>query len=254
MDSTMVATEYAPTQCVCGERAAYVIVSLPDHGYRPIGRCMTCSVIRTLQRPANVLELYTTDLRYHANQQQQEGKAPYPERFAHDESLGASRVRLIHRRQRVLDVGCANGGFLSAAAHNGYQVFGIEPNAGMREFVKERVGCEVWSHWAAVPGGLHFDIITYHDVFEHVVDPVNELDVVAGRLRGSGFLVLDVPDVDTAFGGHWLIDWKHWRPEQHLWHWGADTLCQLLRDRGYVVDWVDRPIAGKMVVYARYMP
>jgi 2-polyprenyl-3-methyl-5-hydroxy-6-metoxy-1,4-benzoquinol methylase len=120
----------------------------------------------------------------------------------------------------------------------------------MARAAAEASGRPVYTAWDEIAAPRSFDFITYHDVFEHVVDPRAELATARANLRGGGLLVLDVPDNDDPEARHPDMRWKHWRPEQHLWHWSAGTLTRFLAREGWEVRAVDHPIPGKLVVYA----
>jgi 2-polyprenyl-3-methyl-5-hydroxy-6-metoxy-1,4-benzoquinol methylase len=96
-----------------------------------------------------------------------------------------------------------------------------------------------------------FDIITYHDVIEHLVDPLDELTRIRRFLRTSGTLVIDTPDADDPRFADLCLSWHHMKPLEHLWFFTERHLRWLTERAGFHVDLVDRPIAGKIVLYAR---
>lgn len=231
------------TACVCGATEATVIGEKNGH---QVGQC-PCGVVRTLTRTPDYVEQYTDGDHYHVEQQLRDDHVPYTARFQNDYRLAhGSRIPKLLRRFRSLDVGCSNGAFVRAMADTGFEAVGLELNPQMATWARSQTACPIHTSWDQIRG--YFDVITYHDVFEHVVDPTAELKRIRNNwLYTYGLLVIDVPDVDTATD----IGWKHWRPEQHLWHWSEETLCTLLREQRFEVVHVERPIPGKLVVYAR---
>jgi 2-polyprenyl-3-methyl-5-hydroxy-6-metoxy-1,4-benzoquinol methylase len=150
---------------------------------------------------------------------------------------------------RLLDVGCANGAFIRYAASQGIIAEGLEPNPDMARWAASASGRPVHISWTTISG--QFDIVTYHDVIEHVMNPRTELERVHSFLRGSGLLILDTPDADDPRFEELGLSWHHMKPQEHLWFFTERSLRLLVEETGYEVDRVDRPIRGKVVLYAR---
>lgn len=62
-----------------------------------------------------------------------------------------------------------------------------------------------------------FSFITYHDVLEHLVDPLTELKVATSLLASGGILIVEIPDVFVTAGA------KHFKRE-HLWYFSRNGL------------------------------
>jgi 2-polyprenyl-3-methyl-5-hydroxy-6-metoxy-1,4-benzoquinol methylase len=231
------------TRCLCGATHAEPI-GVRDE--RPVGRCTACGLVRTLAVPDDYLALYTDGDRYHAGRQ---GHTPYRDRFEHDVEVAALRWPRLLQRLRLLDVGCANGAFVHHAARQGMAAEGLDINAPIARWAAERAGCRIHATWDTVRGP--FDIITYHDVLEHVQDPLAELVRARGFLRPGGLLVLDTPDADDPRFAALGLAWHHLKPREHLWFFAEPQLRALVHRAGYHVEAADRPIQGKIVLYAR---
>ena len=102
---------------------------------------------------------------------------------------------------RLLDVGCASGGFLSCAADAGWSVVGVEPAEVLCAKAKEElrgrgeVLCLTLQQ-AHLPASS-FDALTMWDVLEHVPDPLGFLKNCASLLKPGGYLFANVPDLDS---------------------------------------------------------
>jgi 2-polyprenyl-3-methyl-5-hydroxy-6-metoxy-1,4-benzoquinol methylase len=200
-------------------------------------------MVRQLTRPVDYGKLYTSGSFYH-----EEREIPYSERVEHDVEVGLSRLTELHARQSIMDVGCANGGFLRAARRQGYDVNGIEPNEEMANRVTIEIpGAAIFSSWDEVYG--KFDIITYHDVLEHIIDPEEELSTAWGHLHPRGRIIVDCPDVEDEGFAERREAWHHLRPDEHLWYFTGAHLEQLLERAGFEVLDIAYPIPGKVVVY-----
>jgi SAM-dependent methyltransferase len=106
--------------------------------------------------------------------------------------------------RRVLDVGCAYGGFLVAAAEAGAaQVVGIDINPELLDLARlqladhhinaELARDDVTSDGVAERRGT-FDIVLCNDVIEHVVDPARCAANLSRLLRRGGKVFLEIPN------------------------------------------------------------
>jgi SAM-dependent methyltransferase len=104
------------------------------------------------------------------------------------------------QRMRLLDVGCAHGWFLQAAADAGWQAVGIEPDPRIA-LVARKAGFEVrvGSFPYAVAPDETFDAITFHDVFEHLPEVNEALRACTRSLAPGGLLVINLPDARGPF-------------------------------------------------------
>ena len=146
---------------------------------------------------------------------------------------------------RLLDVGSAHGWFLDAASARGYEVTGLEPDTGILAAHpgRHRViqGLFPWD----VPPGEPFDVITFHDVFEHLPDPAAVLQACAAHLVPGGVLVLNLPNSRgalfraaqslAALGWRRPLDrlWQRGFPSPHLSYFDPDNLSALAGRQGF---------------------
>ena len=244
-------SDMVETHCVCGTSQDQGVVAEKD-GIKAV--VCACGVVRTLHRPADYSKTYTDGVDYHAGQcQEKYGYPTFMERFDHDYSIAQGRIALLLRNFRSLDVGCANGGFVRAMAEKGFEAYGLEINGKMAGWAENRTSRPIFSSYEAVRSSVGYqsmDIITYHDVFEHVVDPHAEMREINETLKPGGMLVLDVPEACEVVGPHPRAP-HHLKPEQHLWYWDEMPLRIFFGSYGYGVLRVDRPIVGKLVLYTR---
>ena len=109
---------------------------------------------------------------------------------------------------RLLDVGCGNGGFLMLAKQAGWQVEGLDFDAGAVHAARSR-GLEVHHGGVEVLSGRNvcYDVITLCHVIEHVHDPIATLRRLHALLKPGGVLWLDTPNLSSLgssrFGPHW---------------------------------------------------
>ena len=116
--------------------------------------------------------------------------------------LPASRRGPFRRRSRVLDVGCAYGGFLVAFAETGARVTGIEIDGTLLELARINLvesgvdAALVLGDATAAHPGLRgrFDLILANDVVEHVERLESLLSNLRAWLAPSGVAYLEIPN------------------------------------------------------------
>lgn len=136
----------------------------------------------------------------------------------------------------ILDVGYGNGDFISSATN-------IVPNCYAHDV----------SNYP-VPDGVEFieditdfkvDVITFYDVLEHYEDiyDITKLN--------AEYIVVSLPNCHY-FNDEWFENWKHRKPDEHLWHFDKDALVTFMDEVGYDVinlsnfeDTIRKPIDDK---------
>ena len=154
--------------------------------------------------------------------------------------------RLRPQRGRLLDVGCAHGWFLRAAAADGWRALGIEPDERIAQVAREGGG-EVRTGLfpAALAEGETFDAIAFNDVFEHLPDVDEALRSCKRALVPGGLLAINLPDARGPFyraaralaraGLRSPLErlWQKEFPSPHLSYFTAPLLRRLLLKHGF---------------------
>jgi len=146
----------------------------------------------------------------------------------------------------LLEVGCAHGWFLDAAAKRGYDVHGIEPDAPIGALASSKghdVAIGFFPGAATLP--MRYDVIVFNDVFEHLPDPRAALAACRQRLEPGGMLVLNLPNSRGAFFRiAMLLDrlslsgpldrmWQKGFPSPHLSYFHPDAMTRLAAREGF---------------------
>jgi 2-polyprenyl-3-methyl-5-hydroxy-6-metoxy-1,4-benzoquinol methylase len=105
--------------------------------------------------------------------------------------------RLAPAGGRVLDFGCGNGSFLVAAREQGFAVMGVELSPSAIDGAIELAGVTVMSLAEAEQADISVDAIHLHDVFAHLVEPVEICERLLQRLSPNGVLVIAGPLEDN---------------------------------------------------------
>jgi SAM-dependent methyltransferase len=138
---------------------------------------------------------------------------------------------------RLLEVGCASGGFMAVMAARGWSVSGIEFDEGATARARE-AGLDVQAAAIenATPPERPVDLAVAWMVVEHMHDPLFGLRRLAQWTTPSGWLALSVPDVSS-------LDFKLFGPDNyalhlpnHLYHFTPKTITALLDRAGWKVE------------------
>ncbi len=108
------------------------------------------------------------------------------------------RHLLTHRLppSRVLEIGCAHGGYVALLGWAGFDAVGTEMDPGVARLAHELFGVTV------LAGEIErqpfkkgsFDVIVLNDVLEHLPDPETTMRHCAGLLSTEGFFVVQTPE------------------------------------------------------------
>jgi 2-polyprenyl-3-methyl-5-hydroxy-6-metoxy-1,4-benzoquinol methylase len=146
----------------------------------------------------------------------------------------AYRENIDYRPQgRLLDIGCGNGRFLQRMRAIGWNVQGVEFNAGAVG-VCRRDGLEVFHGdiEAAAFADNSFDVITARHVIEHVPDPHSFMREIARLLKPGGRLLVRTPN-SLALARPWFgTEWYANDVPRHLLLFSPHNLQQLARRHG----------------------
>jgi SAM-dependent methyltransferase len=96
---------------------------------------------------------------------------------------------------KVLELGCAHGGFVALLGWAGFDAAGLEVSPWVSEFARSAFGVPVLLgpvEGQALPEGS-YDAIVLSDVLEHLPDPVTTLRACVRLLKPDGALVVQTP-------------------------------------------------------------
>lgn len=140
----------------------------------------------------------------------------------------------------LLDVGCAHGWFLEAAAGK-FEVIGLEPDQAVFTGAQSK-GLPIRNGYFpdALEDNEKFDVIVFNDVFEHIPSVDDVLRACHARLNDGGILVLNLPSskgvfyrVSKIFGligktGFFERLWQKDLPSPHVHYFNSKNLTKLL--------------------------
>ena len=131
--------------------------------------------------------------------------------------LGFIVGAIKHIPSDVLDIGYGNGDFLSAS----------------KTIVKNCYGFDISNY--PTPDGIqklnqisdfNGEVITMFDVLEHFED----ISVV--KDFKCKYLIISLPECHY-FSEEWFENWKHRKPNEHLWHFNKKSLTNFMEEMDY---------------------
>lgn len=224
------------SECICGQ--------LPFQDYEIVNglqmrECNACGVMwqHVRMTESEYAQWYAT--KYH--------DGIYTHTYAHDRQIAALRLRAygIAPGSQVLDVGCGNNAFVDECRVSGLNAVG-QDHASQADaaftYAKPLRDC-------CFPTAS-FDVVTMHDVLEHVPDIRSFLREVRRILRPDGRFLLDWPAFHAPNGA----GLHHWKPVEHLWMLTDGQLQQLLEEEGFRVYSVAHPLPSRSVFQTTACP
>lgn len=141
--------------------------------------------------------------------------------------------------RRILDVGCATGGFLAEASAAGWQCTGVELSADAAQVGREQFGLNV------IVGDIHspdlhvgsFDVLTMWHVLEHLIDPVAALRRARDLLAAGGYLFIELPNWGSLGRIVKGLRWAQLKPPEHINFFTPKSLALACRSAGFTVEW-----------------
>jgi SAM-dependent methyltransferase len=80
-----------------------------------------------------------------------------------------------------------------------------------------------------------FDVVSMHHYLEHTREPAAELEAAATALDPGGYLCIEVPDPESAFGRWFGALWGPWFQPQHQHLLSVRNLARLLDEHGFAM-------------------
>jgi 2-polyprenyl-3-methyl-5-hydroxy-6-metoxy-1,4-benzoquinol methylase len=193
-----------------------------------------CAVAKVVQE--HIADVYGDD--YFSG-----GGAGYSDYFAEQETLrarGRGFAQLLAKHGtapgEMLDVGAAAGFLMQGWADEKWKVHGIEPNAGMAQYGRSKLGLDVrcgdfdssdFSDLAAL------DCVAMIQVLPHLLSPAKSISRAAKLLKPGGALLLETWDCQSLAARLLGKAWHEYSPPSVL-HWfSIASLRHLAESHGF---------------------
>lgn len=222
------------------------------NGYS-IVQCSQCRLTFVNPQPsAETLKEFYSSTYFFGSKDKQFGYADYGKHDQENSKRGEENAKLytyaldhfekLVNTGKLLEIGGAFGGFLSAAKQRGWDVVGVEKSlyccSVMQKQGIESVHGDVWD------AGFEresFDAVYCSMAIEHFTDPAKVVKHVKMILRRNGVFMVRTVDIGSfnaisknlvhKITGRHL--WSEIKPPEHLFFFSKKTLSRLLEQRGF---------------------
>ncbi|MBN1649008.1 MAG: methyltransferase domain-containing protein [Spirochaetales bacterium] len=224
------------THCpVCGRNGS-TVCRTEQRRYAKCPRCGLVFMFSFGEKTEKYGEAY-----FDAEYKNQYGKT-YLEDFAKIQGMGSERIRFIEHfsrsgGKRLLDIGCAYGPFLKAAAVAGYDAAGCDISPAAVDYVRNSLGLSAWtvSGTDTVFGEGAWDVITMWYVVEHLDDLGRFLRTAGERLHRGGVFAFATPNLKGISGRKDLRSFLEGGPKDHYTVWSPASAKKILKKAGFSI-------------------
>lgn len=137
----------------------------------------------------------------------------------------------VRETNRILDFGCGNGEFLEVAKSMGWDVYGTEYSTSSVEILKNKNIPVVSGNFTETAFPYeYFDVITSFEVLEHLVYPMQNLNLMFNWLRKGGYFYATTPNFNSI--GRCIMRVDILYPE-HISLFSRKTLIKALQSIGF---------------------
>lgn len=169
----------------------------PDGMHHRFVKCANCGLIFSNPiLPSREIEKFYKKSSFNYGSEVENIKATY---YSYFQNLLIQNQIPIHKKLRILDIGCGNGFFLESLVDNGFKnVYGVEPGkqtvAKARKDIKPLIKTDILKPGIFRSGS--FDIITCFQTLDHIAEIETFLNLVKKLLKKGGRVLFIVHDTE----------------------------------------------------------
>jgi len=227
------------TCCVCGGKNFETLSEKDRYGlYVPVVICITCGLIQTNPRMTqkSYNQFYDTEYR-----KLYAGKIITTEEFFKNQYYKGKRMyqylennlKIDLTNRKVLEVGTGAGGILQYFKEKGNKVYGCDLGSEYIDFGKKRYGLNLFNGTIDnINTNLHFDIVIYSHVLEHIPNPVSELNKLKSFIDKNSYIYIELPGIKYLKYSY-EINFLKQLQNAHIYYFTLTTLENVLGKAGY---------------------
>ena len=236
----------------CGRLTAKPVLRCNE---RSFFRCLECGLLYQM-------DFFAPQQRYTKGYFFEEYRSQYGRSYLEDfetiQAMGRRRIEVIQKLLtrllpestarfdspggfRLLDVGCAYGPFLSAAAEAGFRPEGLEPVSSAVEYIRARLDFPVWNlsfeefSPEFTESGELYDVVSMWFVIEHFPRVDKVLSKAGSLLTMGGLLAFSTPNCSGISGRTSLKEFLRRSPRDHHTIWSPTIARRVLPQFGFRV-------------------
>jgi len=237
---------------LCGANESKLLYSMPDLRFKSYAReysvveCKQCGHRFLSPRPTidSITLVYPED--YYAKRGPAE---PRQQKRYYKQLSYLPRIK-----GRILDVGCAGGGWLKIVQENGWDCYGVD----FVESIYKQTGIDIRYGYLSDLGypESFFNVVSAWGVMEHIHQPSKYFQCIHRLLKKGGKFIFIVPNADSL--------WSRWAYQEdiprHLHFFRYETLKMYARKYNYTIQKIEstndiysRPASGRGLIKRRLL-
>jgi SAM-dependent methyltransferase len=204
----------------------------------PILRCGDCELFFVHPQPSNeeLGDVYSASYFSRGNKYAPGLDSKHDPNWLNDQC----KIELVKRwcsSGRLLDVGCALGGFLAVAQAHGFAIEGVEIGEYAAEQARAKLHTNIINSdiYSAELAPESYDVITLWDVIEHLTDPNLAFEKISRALRPKGYVAFSTGDISSAWARITGQRWPLLTPPQHLYFFSQRSMSGLLKRHSFSI-------------------
>lgn len=169
--------------------------------------------------------------------------------------LRVNFIKKYIKKGKLFDAGTGWGHFLHTAKRCGYETNGIEISKLMHLYATQDLKLDVMNgdFFKEPLQKNYYDIVTMWDVLEHLDYPIAAIKRSLEILKPNGFLVLQVPQIDSFIAKRKKEKWSMMSIE-HVNYFSKKTIKKVLDDNGFDVIKIKSSFEFKLFIMFSLLP
>lgn len=227
---------------ICGNMNTSFAFSVKDYSITKevfdLQKCISCNYLYTSPAPdINAIARYYASDVYISHTDSKKGVIDKLYQLVRKRTIAGKRkliASFINRSNgAILDYGCGTGAFLHEMKVNGWEVGGIEPDAGARAKAEQIIGAPIGvpSNLSSFPDAT-YDVITMWHVLEHVHDLHGAIYQLKRVLKPEGKIFVAVPNHESYDANFYGSFWAAYDVPRHLHHFSPFAMKNLMEKNG----------------------
>jgi SAM-dependent methyltransferase len=174
---------------ICASDKAYSFISVKQFTYWSCKKCHAAFL-------PNVDEI--EQKRRHEESEYKHARIKVERKHAPHNQWLVHSMKKLKQVGRVLDVGCGSGFLVRAMCDVGFEAIGVDVGFENVEFARSHLGVTVLNQDFLSMTGSLYDVITMHQLIEHLPHPLAYVSHAKSLLADEGLLVLSTPNLSLA--------------------------------------------------------